>query len=122
MVLPALLKEIAIITVLLALIDLPYLTLIASKAFRPMIMQIQGSPLVFRLVAAIPVYLALAYLLTLASNWRQAALIGGATYAVYDFTNYATLKDYTLSFALQDTTWGAILFGLVYKLKTYLGI
>ncbi len=118
----SLLKEIGIITALLALIDLPYLTLIASKAFRPMIMQIQGSPLVFRMAAAIPVYIALACLLTLASNWRQAALIGGATYAVYDFTNYATLKDYKLSFALMDTTWGAALFGLVYKLKTYLGI
>ena len=115
------LKEIAINTALLALVDLPYLTLVASNAFKPMIMQIQGSPLVFRYAAAIPVYIALAYLLTLASNWRHAALIGGATYAVYDFTNYASLKNYTLSFALQDVAWGAILFGLVYTIRDYLG-
>ncbi len=113
------LKEILLTAAIMALVDLPYLTLVASKAFRPMIMQIQGSPLVFRYAAAIPVYLALAYLLTLASNWRQAALIGGATYAVYDFTNYATLKDYTLGFALQDTAWGAILFAAVYKIMNY---
>lgn len=87
-----------------------------------MIANIQGSPLVFRYVAAIPVYIALAYLLSFASNWKQAAAIGGATYAVYDFTNYATIKNYTLSFALQDTAWGATLFAIVYKLMISFGI
>ncbi len=90
--------------------------------FKPMVQAIQGSSLVFRYAGAIPVYLALGYLLSLASSWKEAALIGGATYAVYDFTNYATLKNYTLKFALQDTLWGATLFGISYSVGKYFKI
>ncbi len=106
----------------MAAIDLPYLTLFASSSFRPMIQAIQGSPIVFRYAAAIPVYLALAYLLTLATNWQSAATIGAATYAVYDFTNYSTIKNYTLQFAIQDTIWGGVLFALTYLLHNKLGL
>jgi uncharacterized membrane protein len=102
-----------VIPILMAIIDAPYLTLTAAN-FKPMIMRIQGSALEFRVAAAIPVYLALAYLLTYANSWQQAAAIGAATYAVYDFTNYATIKNYTLSFALQDSLWGGILFALTW--------
>lgn len=101
---------------IIAIIDLPYLMLVSSQ-FRPMIAAIQGSPLQFRLSAAIPVYLALGYLLTFASSWRSAALIGAATYAVYDFTNYATLTKYPLMFALQDTLWGGTLMAIAFKVS-----
>jgi uncharacterized membrane protein len=114
-------QNIIIIAVLIAAIDLPYLTMTAAN-FKPMVQAIQGSPLVFRYAAAIPVYLALGYLLSLASSWKEAALIGGATYAVYDFTNYATLKNFTLKFALQDTLWGATLFGISYSVGKYFKI
>lgn len=100
--------------ILLMVIDLVYLTLVAPM-FRAMVTQIQGSTLKFRLAAAIPVYLALGYLLTFAGSASQAAMLGAATYAVYDFTNYATLRDYTLTFALIDTAWGGTLFALTYK-------
>lgn len=106
---------------IIAAIDLPYLMLISGQ-FRPMIATIQGSALQFRLWAAIPVYLALGYLLTVAiqipgSSWKQAALIGSATYAVYDFTNLATLTRYPLQFALQDTLWGGILMSVSFKVS-----
>jgi uncharacterized membrane protein len=39
--------------------------------------------------------------------------MGAAVYAVYDFTNLAMFKNYTLSFALMDTLWGGALFALV---------
>lgn len=110
-----------VIPILMALIDAPYLTL-TSMNFKPMIMRIQGSALEFRIAAAIPVYLALAYLLTYAKSWQQAAAIGAATYAVYDFTNYATIKNYTLSFALQDTLWGGVLFALTWLVAKKLNI
>jgi uncharacterized membrane protein len=100
--------------ILIAAIDLPYLLLVSGQ-FKPMVAAIQGSPLQFRLWSAIPVYLALGYLLTLAGGWRQAALIGAATYAVYDFTNYATLTKYPLHFAIQDTLWGATLMAIAFK-------
>lgn len=107
--------------VLLALVDAPYLLLVAPM-FRSMISSIQGSALQFRLVAALPVYLALGYLLTLAGSVQQAALLGAATYAVYDFTNYATLKGYTLQFGLIDTAWGGTLFAIAFKVLQVLGL
>ena len=116
------LQQLLLTALIMILIDAPYLTMIASSSFRPMIQKIQGSALEFKLWAAIPVYLALSYLLNLATNWKQAALIGGATYAVYDFTNLATLKDYTVAFAIQDTLWGAALFALVYYVKNMLHV
>jgi uncharacterized membrane protein len=115
-------QRILLTALLMAAIDIPYLTLVASNSFKPMIQAIQGSPLVFRLIAAVPVYLALAYLLNLANSWKQAAAIGAATYAVYDFTNYASLKNYTLSFALQETAWGSILFALTWLALNKLGL
>ena len=115
------LQQLLLTALIMIGIDFPYLTLTAAN-FRPMIQKIQGSALEFKLWPAVPVYLALSYLLNLATNWKQAALIGGATYAVYDFTNLATLKDYTLSFAIQDTLWGATLFAIVYYVKNMLHI
>ena len=100
---------------IIAAIDAPYLFLV-SGLFSPMIIDIQGgSPMQFRLWAAVPVYVALGYLLTVATSWRHAALIGAATYAVYDFTNLAAFKKYTLRFAVQDTFWGATLMAIAFK-------
>lgn len=101
---------------IIAAIDLPYLLLVSGQ-FRPMVAAIQGSALQFRLWAAIPVYFALGYLLTLAGGWRQAAFIGSATYAVYDFTNLATLTRYPIQFALQDTLWGGALMAIAFKVS-----
>ncbi len=114
-------QRIIIAALVMAAIDLPYLML-TGASFRPMIQAIQGSPLVFRYVAAVPVYIALAYLIGLATSWKQAAAIGAATYAVYDFTNYATLKNYTIEFALRDTAWGGVLFTLTWLALNKLGV
>ncbi len=36
------------------------------------------------------------------------ALFGLLTYAIYDFTNLAILKDWTLKISLVDAAWGAV--------------
>lgn len=82
--------------------------------------QIQGSPVVFRYGAAAIVYIALSYLLSLAKSASQAFAMGLSTYAVYDFTSYALLKNYDLRFAIADTLWGGILFAAVFlALKSF---
>jgi len=47
------------------------------------------------------------------SSWQQAALLGGLygffTYATYDFTNLATIKDWPLVIVLVDVLWGVCL-------------
>lgn len=41
------------------------------------------------------------------------ALFGFVTYAVYDLTNMATLKDWPLLMTVVDIVWGTVLGGLV---------
>lgn len=41
------------------------------------------------------------------------ALFGFIVYAVYDFTNYGIMTNYTLKVALIDVAWGTVLSGIV---------
>jgi uncharacterized membrane protein len=109
---------------LIPLLDAPWLWF-QSSASRSMIQTIQGgSPLTMRLWPAVIVYIALAYLLLQQTSVLGAALNGSAVYAVYDFTNLALFKNYTLSFAIQDTIWGGVLFAAAFlaldKIRNYL--
>ena len=101
---------------LLILLDIPWLAF-QTKASETMIAKIQGGrALVMRLWTAPVVYAALSYLLVQQKSVKEAAAAGVATYAVYEFTNMAIFKDYSLSFALQDTAWGGVLFALAHTI------
>jgi len=56
-------------------------------------------------------------------SWARAlvlgALFGLITYATYDLTNLATLKDWPLALTMVDLIWGAVLAGSV-SIATYL--
>ena len=86
-----------------------------SSLSSKMIQDIQGSPITFRLVPAVIVYVALAYLVSIPKTSKEAFLLGLSTYAIYDFTNYAILKKYSLQFAVMDTVWGGILMTIVWN-------
>lgn len=49
------------------------------------------------------------------------AFLGLLTYATYDLTNLATLKDWPLSIALVDMAWGAVLTGSVAAVSYSIG-
>jgi len=49
------------------------------------------------------------------------ALFGFFTYATYDFTNLATLKDWPLTVVVVDVLWGAVLSGSVAAASYWLG-
>lgn len=70
-------------------------------------------PLVY-IVAVIGIWV---FVLTRVSTLGQAffygATFGFVTYAFYDFTNLATLKDYPWSLTIIDTLWGTLLVGAV---------
>ena len=104
-----------LIAVILLIVDLPWL-LAGSKFSKSMIYSIQGSDMEIRYLPSIVVYLALAYLVSLPKNITEAFLLGSSVYAVYDFTNYATLKNYSLRFAILDSLWGGILFVIVHSI------
>lgn len=81
-----------------------------------MFSRIQGSPVKLSLWPTVVVYFALALLLIQHTTIFQAVISGSLVYAVYDFTNLAVFKDYSLAFALLDTTWGGILSGITFYL------
>lgn len=84
-----------------------------------MIQNIQGSPISIRILPALLVYVALAYLVSIPKNSKDAFLLGLTVYGVYDLTNYATLKNYTVQFAIMDTIWGGILMSSVWNLLKF---
>jgi uncharacterized membrane protein len=109
-------------SLLLILIDAPWLYLNSASSVR-WITSIQGGVRpAFRLWPAIPVYLALAYLLLQTTSVTQAFLYGVATYAVYDFTMLAVFRDYPLFTACSDALWGGVLFALTYSLMKATGL
>ena len=101
---------------ILVVIDAVWLLAI-RKPYAAAVAKIQGSPAQFRPIYAAPVYLALAYLLTLPKSLTQAFLVGLCTYAVYDFTLLVVLKDYPLKLALMDTVWGGVLMMSAFYVK-----
>jgi len=108
------LTELAIATVLIPVLDAPWLLYQGSQS-QSMFSKIQGgAPVSMKLWPAVVVYLALAYLLLQQTSVLGAALHGSAVYAVYDFTNLAVFKDYKVSFAVADTLWGGVLFAAAY--------
>ena len=107
------------LAILIAIVDVPWLW--GSSGWSgQMVRNIQGSAIEFNYAAAVIVYLALGYLATIPNSYKEAFLIGLTTYAVYDFTNLAILKNYDVGFALSDTLWGGILFTIVYHIQKYI--
>ena len=52
---------------------------------------------------------------------RMGALFGLVTYATYDLTNLATIKDWPLPVTLVDLTWGATLCATTTFFSTWIG-
>ncbi|MGA3014894.1 MAG: DUF2177 family protein [Bacteroidales bacterium] len=48
------------------------------------------------------------------------AVFGFITYATYDLTNYATLKDFPLTIVFIDLVWGAVITSLVSLVGFYI--
>jgi uncharacterized membrane protein len=98
-------------SLILLIIDIPWL-LLQGSTFQKTVADIQGSPMRVKGWAAIPVYLALGYLLVQQKSALGAATSGACVYAVYDFTTLAIFDKYPLHVAVLDTLWGGVLFGV----------
>ena len=97
-------------------LDAVWLTLNYS-AHNKLFQAVQKSPMRVRLVPAALVYFlipaALSYFAikgskTVEESAKKGALLGLSMYGLYDLTNYATLKGWTLEMTLKDTLWGTL--------------
>lgn len=110
-------KKLLVILVALLVFDGIYLQSIYGM-FSKMIQRIQGSSITLRLESAVVCYLVLTgllyyFIIREDRPATDAALLGLGTYAVYETTSYAVIKDWELGIAVMDTLWGGALFYLV---------
>lgn len=107
------------------ILDGTYLNLIKGY-FNKQVKSIQGSDIQMNIAATGLVYVVLIYglnyfIIRKNKSAKEAAILGFFVYAVYELTNYALFKNWSVLTVIIDTLWGAVLFGLttfiVYKLK-----
>lgn len=110
------------LALLSAILDLPWLY-IQGPAVKDIVRDIQADrSMNVRLWGAVPVYLALGYLVSQIHSAPRAFLAGMCTYAVYDFTQIVTFDKYPLWFAMADSLWGGLLVSLVWWVGVHLGL
>jgi len=102
--------------------------------YQTLFADIQKSPLTIRFLPALAVYILIALAIwyfvfqvaaTSVAKDPAKAFVVGATlgfsmYGLYDLTNYATLKGYTLEMTLVDMAWGTFLCGTAAGSAAYL--
>ena len=114
------LKNILISGVAMLGLDFLYLSAF-SKFFNNLINSVQGSPIKMNIVGAVLCYILLIFglnyfIITPKKSLTDAFLLGLVIYGVYETTNYALLKKWTMESVALDTLWGAILFALTTKI------
>ena len=114
--------RILLLAMIFVVVDLPWL-FIQSSAVQDIIRDIQGGRSMNpRLLAGIPVYLALAYCVTQVVSAPRAFLLGMCMYALYDFTQLVTFDKYPLWFAMADSLWGGSLLAIVWWVGRHFGL
>jgi uncharacterized membrane protein len=103
--------------ILFVVIDFAYLNLIKSY-FQNQVKSVQGSPLQVNFLGAILCYIFLIFglnyfIIKSKRSAYDAFLLGILIYGVYETTNYALFKNWSIFTVLMDTLWGGTLFALV---------
>lgn len=99
-------------------IDMLWLGFIASDFYRTRLAHLMGdinwtAAIIFYLVFLVGLTIFATYPAVIKGVWTHAlvmgALFGFFTYATYDLTNMATLRDWPLSVVVVDIIWGTVL-------------
>ena len=111
--------------IVFVILDGTYLNLVKGY-FNKQVKSIQGSDIQINIVATGLTYVVLIYglnyfIIRRNKSVQEAALLGFFVYSVYELTNLALFKNWSVFTVIIDTLWGTVLFGLttaiVYKIK-----
>jgi len=111
--------------IVFVILDGTYLNLVKGY-FNKQVKSIQGSDIQINIIATGLVYVVLIYglnyfIIKKNKSVQEAAVLGFFVYSVYELTNLALFKNWSIFTVIIDTLWGTVLFGLttaiVYKLK-----
>lgn len=100
-----------------------YLSTVGGSIFSRMIKNIQKEEMAINTYGVIGSYILLVlvlykYIISQRKSLVDAFILGICVYGVFDFTNLALFKNYSIIPAMVDTLWGGFLFYLV-TLITY---
>ena len=114
---------------IMAIIDAVWLSVVANKFYKSQLGSLllekpnMVAAVIFYVIFVVGVVVFAVMPAVQAGDWKVAAglgaLLGLVTYATYDLTNLATLKNFPLSVVLVDLVWGVVLTATVATL-TYL--
>lgn len=106
------------VAIIVIILDFIWIAGFLLDQIKPMIARVQNEPMVVKPFSVIMAYVILIALFTImiskTNSIEEAFIIGFLTYAVYDSTNYATLKNWNLPLAVIDSLWGGVLFASTY--------
>jgi len=109
-------------TIMLMILDACWLPLAWKPFYKPVYDDIQGGLVKIRIGSAVFTWVLLGLVVALHQTHTMnppvhpfwtGALSGFILYGVYNFTNHATLKHYTLRLSIIDTLWGSFALGVV---------
>ena len=117
--------DLLIIAIVLVLLDSVYLNL-TKEYFSKQIARIQGKPIELNMIGVLLCYTFLIFgfnyfIVQKQQSVLDAFFLGLVIYAVYEFTNYALLANWSILTVIMDTLWGGVLFAttafIVFKIK-----
>lgn len=100
--------------IIFILIDSVYLNLLKGY-FEQQVVKVQGSPLKMNFLGAALCYIFLIaglnyFIIKPKKSVQDAFLLGIVIYGVFETTNYALFKNWSIVSVIIDTLWGGILF------------
>jgi len=114
------------------LIDMLWLGVIAKSLYRPRIGHLMSddvnwtAAIIFYLIYIVGILFFAVVPALEVGDWKRALMLGAAfgffTYATYDLTNLATLKDWSLTVVIADIIWGTVLGGSVASVSFLIGM
>ena len=115
--------KIIYIGIILLCLDFIYLT-ITRDFFKNQIEKIQFSNMKVTIFSAIITYIILIYglnyfIISKNKSVYDAFILGIIIYGVYETTNYAIFKNWSIKSVILDTIWGGILLALTTKIIYY---
>jgi uncharacterized membrane protein len=102
--------------IIFVVIDFIYLNLI-KDFFGKQIKSVQGSEITVNILGAVLCYIFLIiginyFIIKPRKSVQDAFLLGLIIYGVYETTNYALFKNWSILTVIMDTLWGGILFAI----------
>jgi uncharacterized membrane protein len=99
--------NVLILTLTLFMLDMLWFQVSLKTLYIPMFQSINGTAGYIHIPTAILSWVLIALLInTFAKSYRDAFLLGVLSYGIYNATNFATIKQWTVNTLIFDTLWG----------------